>query len=586
MAQKEKTPKTLAYFLLITCFLLLFFSMIGISLTMDELAHIPAGFSYLYAKDYRLNPEHPPLVKDLAALPLMFLRLNFPANHPSWTTGVNNQWWFGNQFIFKSGNNPDLIMFWARIPMILLTILFCWFIYFWSKKLFGPKFALIPLIFAVFSPTILAHGRLVTTDIAASFGFLFATYFWIQFLKSPTKKNIFIAGITLGLALLLKFSLILLIPILGIITFVYALLKKENKIKWLAKYILWSIIAGIVGVVLIIWPVYAFHIWNYPIQKQISDSQSILASHQNDFLKKICIWMAGKPLLRPLAHYMLGLLMATQRVTSGNTVYFLGTVSGGGIKYYFPVVYLLKVPLGFHILALVILIWVLIKNRFFLPAKNYCQRIGAWIKNNFEIFSLFIIILVYWITSISGELNIGIRHILPVFAPTYLILTYLIKNLLENSSRKEKLALVTVLSVTVLWYVGSSLAVFPHYLSYFNELAGGPKNGYKYVVDSNYDWGQDLKRLQYFVEKNKIEKIKVDYFGGDDVEYRLKDKWIRFEPKEGPQKGWLAVSATFMQGGIGKPIRGFDQPTGYYRWLLNYKPVARAGNSIFIYYIP
>ena len=583
---QTKSLNILAYFLLIICFLLSFFSMVGISLTMDELAHIPAGFSYLYAKDYRLNPEHPPLVKDLAALPLLFLNLNFPANHPSWQTGVNNQWWFGNQFIFKSGNNPDLIMFWARIPMILLTILFCWFVYFWAKKLFGPKLALIPLIFAVFSPTILAHGRLVTTDIAASFGFLFATYFWIKFLKSPTKKNIFIAGITLGISLLLKFSLALLVPILGIITITYALLKKENKIRWLVKYIIWAIVAGIIGVVLIIWPVYAFHIWNYPIQKQVSDTQSILASHQNDFLKKICIWMAGNPLLRPLAHYMLGILMATQRVTSGNTVYFLGTVSGGGIKSYFPIVYLLKVPLGFHLLFLIALIWILIKSLSQFNPKNCIQRTKKWTKNNFEIFSLIVIIAVYWITSISGDLNIGVRHILPTFAPAYLILAFIIKTVLERSkSNKEKLAFVSILSVMIVWYVGSSLAAFPHYLSYFNELAGGPTNGYKYVVDSNYDWGQDLKRLQQFVEENNIQKIYVDYFGGDDVEYRLGKAWQKFDPKKEKPEGWLAISATFLQGGIGKPIRGFNQPTGYYRWLLNYKPVSRAGNSMFIYYI-
>jgi len=179
-----------------------------------------------------------------------------------------------------------------------------------------------------------------------------------------------------------------------------------------------------------------------------------------------------------------------------------------------------------------------------------------------------------------------VRHILPTFAPVYLILTFIIKRVLERSkSNKEKLVFVSVLSVMITWYVGSSLAVFPHYLSYFNELAGGSKNGYKYVVDSNYDWGQDLKRLQQFVKENNIQKIYVDYFGGDDVEYRLGKAWQKFDPKKEKPKGWLAISATFLQGGIGRPIRGFDQPTGYYRWLLDYKPAARAGNSIFIYYI-
>jgi hypothetical protein len=106
------------------------------------------------------------------------------------------------------------------------------------------------------------------------------------------------------------------------------------------------------------------------------------------------------------------------------------------------------------------------------------------------------------------------------------------------------------------------------------------------VVDSNYDWGQDLKRLQKWVEENKIKEIKVDYFGGDDVGYRLGKKWQKFDPQKGPQKGWLAVSATFLQGGRGTPVKGFDQPTGFYLWLNKYKPYTRAGNSIFVYYIP
>ena len=130
---------------------------------------------------------------------------------------------------------------------------------------------------------------------------------------------------------------------------------------------------------------------------------------------------------------------------------------------------------------------------------------------------------------------------------------------------------------------------FLHYLSYFNELAGSSKTGYKFVVDSNYDWGQDLKRLTRFVEENKIEKIYVDYFGGGDVSYYLGEKYLPWSgtnpPEQFPKGNYLAVSATFLQGGRGKPAPGFDQPTGYYNWLNSYQPITRAGKSIFIYYI-
>ncbi|PWH09900.1 hypothetical protein DEJ39_09090, partial [Bacteroidetes bacterium SCGC AAA795-G10] len=81
----------------------------GISATMDEQAHIPAGYSYLSQRDFRINPEHPPLIKSLSAIPLLFLNLNFPKEHPSWTSQVNGQWWFGSQFLYHSNNNPDQV---------------------------------------------------------------------------------------------------------------------------------------------------------------------------------------------------------------------------------------------------------------------------------------------------------------------------------------------------------------------------------------------------------------------------------------------------------------------------------------------
>ncbi|MEA3420563.1 MAG: hypothetical protein U9Q97_02650 [Acidobacteriota bacterium] len=134
----------------------------------------------------------------------------------------------------------------------------------------------------------------------------------------------------------------------------------------------------------------------------------------------------------------------------------------------------------------------------------------------------------------------------------------------------------------------SSLSIFPYYLSYFNELVGGAKNGYIYVTDSNLDWGQDLKRLTKWVDENNIKKIKVDYFGGADVKYYLGDKaeawWANRNPEEA-KNSWLAVSATFLQQGRAIPTKGWSQPTDYYFWLNQYEPIKVIGNSIFVYYI-
>jgi hypothetical protein len=165
-----------------------------------------------------------------------------------------------------------------------------------------------------------------------------------------------------------------------------------------------------------------------------------------------------------------------------------------------------------------------------------------------------------------------------------------IKHLYQKAKEKqlEKVVRVIVL-VLLLWYAGSSIRAFPHYLSYYNELAGGIENGYKYAVDSNYDWGQDLKRLKIYLDDNNIDNFYIDYFGGSNLDYYFGDRYTKWESRapsaEFPKGNYLAVSVGSMQGGRALACPGFDQPTDYYEWLDSYEPITRAGTSIFIYYI-
>jgi hypothetical protein len=148
------------------------------------------------------------------------------------------------------------------------------------------------------------------------------------------------------------------------------------------------------------------------------------------------------------------------------------------------------------------------------------------------------------------------------------------------------------------WYAVSSFSVFPYYLTYYNELGGGPANGYQVAVDSNYDWCQDVKRLANWVNEQKIDKIYVDIFTNEDLDYRMKGKYVWWRhsswwywlgtqtPEAFPPGNYLAVSATFLQEGRAKPVMTFDPFGREYEWLNAYQQVARVGNSIFVYYIP
>ncbi|MDI6602757.1 MAG: glycosyltransferase family 39 protein [Patescibacteria group bacterium] len=606
MKLNNKLINIIAALLLLFVFFVSLFSMRDDSATMDEVAHLPAGYSYLTQKDMRLNPEHPPLLKDLAAIPLLFIKgINFPSEIKDWKEDINGQWGFGYHFLYHSGNPADQMIFWGRIPMILILILLGFYIFKFSKELFGPKTALLALFLFSFSPTFLAHGRLVTTDVGAAFGVVFAIYYFLKALKEPSWKNIFLSGLALGIAQLLKFSLILLIPLFIFLAFVWFLLtqtttKGLEKLKEALKILTSVFLLAF----LLIWFVYFYHTLNYPLEKQLTDTKFILTSYAGgpSSIKETClsptsfqkilrcpgeitIWAADKPILRSLAHYSLGLLMIFQRAAGGHTTYFLGKISAAGWKNYFPVVYVIKEPLAFHILTLIALLYLawLIKKPFWI---NPFQRIKDWIKSHFPEFAMFSFITLYWLTSLTSNLNIGVRHLLPVFPFTMILVSAAIIHWLKPPLLKLKYALLIIL---ILWQAVSVISIYPHFLAYFNEIAGGADKAYIYVTNSNLDWGQDLKRLKKWVDQKEIDKIYVDYFGGGDAKYYLKEKYASWQgqrdPKELPKGSYLAISATFLQGGRGFPAPGFDQPHSYYHWLDQYQPLKKIGYSIFIYYI-
>lgn len=544
-------------------------------------------------KDMRINPEHPPLIKDLSAVPLLFIKgTEFPEDIKAWKEDVNGQWEFGNYFLFKMGNPAQTMIFWARIPMILMLLVCGLYIFLFAKKLFGNNAAILSLFLFSFSPTFLAHGRLVTTDVGAAAGTIIATYYFYKFLKDSTKRNLIFAGIALGIAELLKFSLILLIPFFGLLAIGWAVLYSKSPkdfIVKLGRYVGYCVLIGLIALA-VIWAVYLYHVWNYPIERQTADIKFVLSSFGSRLLVDLDVWMAGVPILRPFSQYLFGLLMVLQRASGGNTGYFMGEISAAGWQFYFPTVYLFKETITFHFFtALAIFAFVLSLYPGFKKygLKEPVKRLFEWARKNFGGLAAFLFIVIYWMSSLTSNLNIGVRHLMPVFPFTIILASAGVLYLLQKESAKILKYAILVLFLLLNTY--SVLAVYPNFITYFNEAVGGPKQGYKYVVDSNLDWGQDLKRLKIWMDKNNVNKVYIDYFGGSDTTYYLKDKflpwWGSKSPEEMPRGNYLAVSATMLQIGRGKPAIGYNDPTGYYSWLDNYKPVAVIGNSIFVYYI-
>ncbi len=623
----------------------------GDSAIMDELAHIPAGYGYVNQLDYRLNPEHPPLLKAIAAFPLLFENVRFPTENSAWQTDINGQWEMGAEFLYQSENDADHIVRVARMGPMLLTAILILLIYAWAKELLGKFWALVPTFLFAFSPTVLAHGHYVTTDVAAAFGVVAATYYFMKFLLAPSRRHLFYAGLSFGAAELLKFSTVLLVPyfIILIAAFYAASVirdreKTKDRFRRFAvrafRYIRSLIFIFVIGYVLVVYPVYFLFTANYPIHRQGSDTQVTLTSFAGGetaaghlckplrCVANLDIWMAKNPVTRPFAEYLLGVLMVIQRSAGGNTNYFLGKVSATGSHLYFPIVYLLKEPLPALILVLlglVLGIWGIIKK-----IKNQSASWRTKIKNNFSDylgtnfpeFGMIVFVIFYWAWSMKSPLNIGYRHLLPTLPFIYILAASALKKwatAIPAPSSKSNFQMIVqriktaftrsiryfFILATLLWFFAETVFAAPYFLSYFNELAGGPWNGYRYVTDSNADWGQDMLRLKEFVAAHpEIDKIAVDYFGGGNPKYYLGAKeegwWSsRGNPSTGsgqvPPIHWLAVSVNTLESAIQPTVSGQKRnPEDEYRWLTQLRrpapglgnlpePDYKAGTSIFIY---
>ena len=545
---------------------LMFASAWNDSLTFDEVPHLAAGYSYLLKADYRFNPEHPPLMKDLGALPLLFMRLRAPWTDKSWTEDSNGEWAFGEKLVFS--NDAAAITRAAKAPMILFTIALGGLIFWWTRKRFGDGVSLLALFFYTFSPTFLAHGRLVTNDVGAAAGFFIGTIVFLHFLKNPSWPNVLLAGLALGFAFMTKFSTFALAPIVLVLAVIWALLEEPGtRLRNIRRYLGGAIVVLLVAA-FTIYAVYLLHIWNYPPERQSADAlQASRAYEMHGITRDLVLWASGIRGLRPWAEYAQGLLMSYRRAEHGGTPFFFGDVSGAaGSEIYFPAVYLLKEPLALHVLTLLALAFII--RRGLVPVWT-----RARLREHFAEFAFAAVVISYWAVSMRSTLHIGVRHILPTLPFIYVLVAIGIAGAAQLRSFRM------VVIVLLAWQAVSVLRVHPSYLAYFNEMGGGPGGGWQYVTDSNFDWGQDLKRLAQFVDQRGISEISLDYFGASDTAYYLKSKVKNLSGCTEPAKGWVAVSATQYTESRRKP------ECDYRRWLPMEKLDTKVGYSIFVFHV-
>jgi putative flippase GtrA len=514
-------------------FLVAVFSAATDSITTDEIPHISAGYSYLTSQRMLLNLEHPPLAKILAAIPLTTLNLNTPSPDavaeevksgglPSWMI----QWKWGYQFVFSQKISPETIVFLARIPMVLLFILTAWFVYLLGKEIFGSKAGLVALLLLSFSPNFLAHGRLVTTDVGATFGFVSTIYFLYRYLmKGRKRRDLIWTGIFLGIANLLKFSGLFLYPIIGILAFlVFAKSRNlwpafKEAFKVSAPVFLLGFLVTILGYYLI-----------FPKDVCCRDSHldSLLLSGYYQYAGD-AVPVADSLGARPILNYLVGVGAVATRIAPGNSPFVLGNVSSSAWLYFFPLSFLFKEPLPTMLGSLLALWFVL----------------NAFLKKRSRISVLVLVVpaLIYSLSAVLSKFNLGIRHILPAFPFLYVLIGGAAAYLVSRFRRA-----VWVIVPLILWLVFGTLLSFPNYLAYFNEiqtLTGLEK--YEIFIDSNLDWGQNLIRLADFVKETGIEKIKVNYWLDADPTRAYLPEAIDWGGGFDSTIEWYAVGSTQFQ---------------------------------------
>lgn len=598
------THLVLAGGLLAAMFGLSLYSMKDNSGIVDEIAHIPAGYSYVRYGDYRLNPEHPPLVKDLAGLPLLFLNVDFPLDERPWTTDTNGQWEAGWSFIYHLGNDANSILYWARVPVLILTIVFGAWLYWWTKRRWGIGVGLLTLFFYAFSPNILAHSALVTTDVGATATLFVAVVGFAWYAAKPTWRRLLGFSLVLALAQLTKFSAFMLYPYLLVVAggMVFIWRSPQSMFERLKKYVGGLVVASVASMAWV-WIVYIPHTWNMPqsVQDQLIRG-SIYDSRWQGLVQFMTTINDVAP-FKPLVQYLLGVLMVFGRVQGGNVTYFDGQVSNQSFHAYFPQLFVMKtqVALLVFILLLVLAIsWRLSKSltaRWAVAgfAANFRSHTAEWALGGFALF--------YFAVSVAGNLNLGIRHILPVYVPLFLLVAIGMIQWVRRSHGVRKIWVGATLMVGVVWYGASTALAAPYFIPYFNEIAGGPGNAHKYFSDSSVDWGQDLIRLrQYVAAHPEIDKIAIDYFGGGSPDYYFCDRRYddngklvassagydcsksQYEPwhaQYGEYQGsYIAVSETFLEND-----RWYASREGHdgYKYLREREPIAKIGYSIYVY---
>lgn len=521
------------------------------SITFDEGPHLAIGYATLRTGDFRLQPVHihPPLANVLSALPLLALPdLPDPRTVSGWggasLSGVTDA-------VVWQYPHPLRMAMAGRFPIILMTVLLGAVVFRWATDLFGPRAGLVALTLFAFDPSVIAHGSLVTTDMAVVLWGTMALFFLTRQLRSARWGYWAGTAVTLGLALASKVSAVSLAPVIGLLW-----LLGPPRASWRRRLL--AAAGGLALAGMVLWAAYGFEVRSVP----------------------------GFPLPLPAATHLEIYRSLQEHYRLGHPSFLLGQNADHGWWYYFPVAFALKTPLPTLLLLLAAI--VVFGLRVSRAAERAIRRsqpsICSPLFGTHRWGPLLLFPILYAASALFSSVTIGYRHLLPILPLLYIFIAQIAAPSVRwRASPLTSRLLLLACCATVVWQVAGTLSVSPHYLAYFNPLAGGPDGGYRYLVDSNLDWGQNLWQLRDWAQEQGVQRVYYAHFTparpqlfGVEADFLPPDpRAVPFAPLD-PAPGVYAIGATVLQG-------VYTPDVNTYAWFRSHEPLARLGHALFLY---
>ena len=537
------------------------------SLTNDEFVHIPSGHRYLVERDFSLNPEHPPLAKLLASLPLLLVDVQSVASverknddFAGFTVHYSSQFWELNI------NRWWQIVFWSRVPMVMLTLALGVLIFVYGKTFLGMRAALFSVALFTLEPTMLAHGWIVHTDMPAAFAFLLFFLMLGRYWLSPTFSRAMWLGIATGVALLMKFSLVILAPIFfGAL--IYRALRsgslQSSRPRQIAQSILPAICVGLI--------VHAAYFFQRP-QLTPQDAGWVLATAGNlatgEWSLNMFNWVSK---ILP-TYYVFGIYAVYTHNHEGHPGSLLGAYGSSGWWHYFPVAFVLKTSLPFVLLTLAAVRW------------------AFWttlIKREKVLIPILMFGALYTGMAMTSRINIGVRHLTPVFPFLFLLGGAFLDHLLEAGRSAGKKILVATLLASMLFV---AVRAYPDYLSFMNLLKL-EKPAWQLLSDSNVEWGQDTGALARYLQEKGETTVAAALAAGWLTPHGI--RVVDYPPPDlqsSPTR-YVAIGAASLNGSTvsadlkqasGAPLTT-EQRVNYFAKYRSLAPEKVFGNSIYLY---